>query len=493
MNAKVSAEALRASLGGPLPDAGLDPVEIITALARDAEPELTATSGPRFFGFVIGGSLHSLRYNPATPSPPIAPVAAALPLLMPSTTQDTARRSTMTALFVSAGLSSSGYIAAIIVAPLVAEDLLGSTTWSGLPSAMTVVGMAVGSTALATLMARRGRRAGLLLGYGIVTVGAGLAALATQFASFTLFNAGMFTLGAGHSANRLTRYAASDLYSSAHRASAISWILWAGTIGSILGPALLEPARSLAWRVGIEGSTGPFFVTISGAICAVAVLRGLMPPLRTATTAAPGAPVSRGGTVDLLALPNVQIALVALVISQGVMVLLMTMTPVHIREAGGTGFGAIGLVIGAHAFGMYALSPLTGLLADRIGRIPIILTGVAMLIASTFLAADAGGGDMTRLTSALLLLGLGWNFGFVAGSALLTDSVPESDCVRLQGLADSAVWMTGAAASLGSGLLLATWGYPVLSFIGTALSFLPVLAIGRHRLVPRASHTGVET
>ncbi|MDP7295300.1 MAG: hypothetical protein QGG24_08255, partial [Vicinamibacterales bacterium] len=138
----------------------------------------------------------------------------------------------MAALFVSVGLSSSGYIAAIIVAPLIAEDLLGSTTLSGLPSAFTVIGMAVGSTVLATHMAERGRRSGLILGYSVVAVAALLALVATNVASFALFSIAMFTLGAGHSANRLTRYAASDLYESQHRASAIGWIIWAGTIGS---------------------------------------------------------------------------------------------------------------------------------------------------------------------------------------------------------------------------------------------------------------------
>lgn len=395
----------------------------------------------------------------------------------------------MVALFISAGLSSSGYIAAIIVAPLLAEDLLGSTVWSGFPSAMTIIGMAVGSTALASLMARRGRRAGLLLGYAVVAVAAAVAALATAIGSFVLFTIGMFALGTGHSANRLTRYAASDLYSAAHRASAIGWIIWAGTIGSVLGPALLEPARRFAARAGVVGSAGPFFVTVGGALCAMAVLRGVMPRLPASTILSGEAKTVSGRRhlLELLAVPNVQIAVAALVTSQAVMVLLMTMTPVHIRGAGGAGFGAIGLVIGVHAFGMYALSPLTGHLTDRLGRIPIILVGAAMLIASTFLASNASGAETTRLTAALFLLGLGWNFGFVAGSTLLTDSVPEGDRVRLQGMADSLVWTTGAAASLGSGVLLSTWGYPVLSVIGTALSLIPVLTIGKHKFVPRAT------
>ena len=173
----------------------------------------------------------------------------------------------MTALFMSAGLSSSGYIAAIIVAPLIAKDLLGNAMLSGLPSAFTVVGMAIGSTVLSTRMAKSGRRSGLVLGYTVV-VAAALALIATNLASFTLFSFAMFVLGAGHSANRLTRYAASDLYGSKHRATAIGWVIWAGTIGSVVGPALLEPARVFAIWLGTVETSGAYLVTIVGSLSA---------------------------------------------------------------------------------------------------------------------------------------------------------------------------------------------------------------------------------
>ena len=172
----------------------------------------------------------------------------------------------MTALFASAGLSSTGYIAAIIVAPLIAEDLLGSATLSGLPSAVPVIGMAIGSMMLSTRMAKRGRRSGLILGYAVVAVAAVLAVVATNLASFSLFSIAMFALGTGHSANRLTRYAAADLYEPARRASAIGWIIWAGTIGSIAGPALLEPARIIATWFGTAETSGAYLVTVAGAL-----------------------------------------------------------------------------------------------------------------------------------------------------------------------------------------------------------------------------------
>ena len=390
------------------------------------------------------------------------------------------RRAAMTALFMSAGLSSSGYIAAIIVAPLIAEDLLGNAMLSGLPSAFTVVGMAIGSTVLSTRMAKSGRRSGLVLGYTVVAVAAALALIATNLASFTLFSFAMFVLGAGHSANRLTRYAASDLYGSKHRAAAIGWVIWAGTIGSVVGPALLAPARVFAIWLGTVETSGAYLVTIVGSLSAIGVLRARMPQL--ASLNAPTNSTAQYSSISrLLAIPEIQIALMALVISQGVMVLLMTMTPVHIRSAG-DGLGSIGLVIGAHAFGMYALSPLTGILSDRLGPVPVILLGMAMLVGSAFLAANTPGHETMRLTVALLLLGLGWNLGFVAGSALLTNSVPDIDRLRVQGFGDSATWVTGAVASLASGMLLASGGFPELSFVGASFAVLPALLIGWHRL-----------
>jgi MFS family permease len=134
---------------------------------------------------------------------------------------------------------------------------------------------------------------------------------------------------------------------------------------------------------------------------------------------------------------------------------------------------------------MYALSPLTGYLSDRLGRIPVILIGVALLIGSAFLAANTPGDETARLTVALFLLGLGWNFGFVAGSALLTDSVPEIDRVRAQGSADSLTWLSAAAASLASGVLLGQGGFTLLSTVGAGFAVIPVLVIARHRIRPR--------
>jgi MFS family permease len=168
-----------------------------------------------------------------------------------------------------------------------------------------------------------------------------------------------------------------------------------------------------------------------------------------------------------------------MVSGQFVMVLLMTMTPLHIRHEG-HGLGAIGLVIAAHTLGMYALSPLTGRVGDRVGRVPLLAGGISTLCLAGLLGTTARG-SYAGLLVALLLLGVGWNLGFVGGSALLTDSVPASDRVRVQGFGDALVWGGGALASLGSGWLLEHAGFAALSAMGAALALAPLPALLRYR------------
>jgi MFS family permease len=385
-----------------------------------------------------------------------------------------ARRRAVGSLFSSVGLGATGFLAALAVAPLVAEDMLGSATWSGVPAATTVAGTAAGTTLLSILMARKGRRLGLIFGYGLAAAAAGIAAAAAALSWFPLFLVGMLLFGAGYGSSHLARYAAATLYLASQRASAIGWIVWAGTIGAVFGPTLLEPARSVGQWLGSPGLAGPYLMA---AVCLGAAGLVLFFVLQPGWL--PEAPGTQAGErpklrslSSLLSLPRVEIALIAMVVGHVVMVLIMTMTPIHIRNAG-AGLGSVGLVISAHTLGMFALSPLSGMLSDRLGRIPMILAGETVLIGSALLASFAPGGQQGSLVLALFLLGVGWNFGFVAGSALLTDSVTGGDRLRLQGVADSMVWISGATASLASGLLLSSWGFAALGLLSALLALHP--------------------
>ncbi len=385
-------------------------------------------------------------------------------------------------LFASVGVTRTGFLAAATVTALVAQETLGSATWAGLPGAVAVIGMALGTAPLSWFMARHGRRRGMVIGQVIAGVGALVAAVATDVAVFPLLVLALFVMGFGNAADRLARYAAADVSAPERRSSAIALIVWAGTIGSVAGPALLEPARGLAETLGFVGLAGPY--VLAGAMYAVAGLVVFVFLRPDPLDLAPDERIERGEQPlpvrELLRPPLVRVALAALLTSQFVMVLIMTMTPIHIRAAGES-LGAVGLVISAHTLGMFALSPVTGYLSDRFGRFPVIVAGLTMLAASGVIASTTGGADRLLLVVALFLLGLGWNFGYVAGSALVVEAVEPHRRLQIQGVADSMVWIFGAAAGLASGFLLAGGGYRLVSLVGSALVAVPVVVIVRER------------
>ncbi len=390
----------------------------------------------------------------------------------------------MSALFASVGLASTGYIASITVTPLVAEDMLGTAAWSGVPVAAGIFGTAAGTALLSWLMARRGRRFGLITGYIMGSVAGGGALAAVVLSSFPLFLVTLFFFGAGFGSNYLARYAAADLYPVSRQATAISWVVWAGTIGAVLGPGLLQPAQALTEGLGATGLVGPYLIALVAVGAAALVMLSVTNAQSFPRFNGSGEVASARARPlrELLLLPGVRIALLALWVVQGVMVLIMAMTPLHIRNAG-EGLGAVGLVIGAHTIGMFAFSPVSGWLSDRLGRIPMIVAGGVTLMVAAGLAVFAEGNQPALLTTALFLLGLGWNFGFVAGSALLTESVAENERIALQGLTDTSIRLIAAVASLASGVLIAVWGYPVLSLLGGLFALLPILAAARYRLL----------
>ena len=384
----------------------------------------------------------------------------------------------MWAYFASLACAATGYIALLTVTPLVAEDLLGSRQWSGLPSSVAVVGTAFGTSWLARVMTRRGRRFGLVAGYLLASASALVVITGLLLESFILLAAAMFFLGVGYGASRLTRYAAADLYPQERRASAISWILWAGTVGSVVGPNLLEPAKRLVESFEMPEAAGGYAIALLGMAIAALVLRWVVPDELEATAAGveriEGSDERPGSWREPL-----RVAVVAMVVAQTTMVLVMTMTPIELRSRG-FGFGFIGLVMSAHTLGMYALAPLTGFLADRWGRVPMIVSGSGLLSTAGLLAATAEG-SRVQLVLALFFLGLGWNAAFVSGSALLTDRVPAAMRIRVQGAADSIVWTSAALATVGSGLLMAVVGYRGLGAIGMAMAWIPLIVVFVYR------------
>lgn len=387
------------------------------------------------------------------------------------------RRRLAWAAFSGVALGSSGLFAAFIAAPLVATDIGISRSWAGVPGAASILGTALGASWLSRVMAARGRRAGLELGWAIGVMGAVAATAAVSGSLFIGLVVAMFIMGIGHSANQLARFAAADMYPEAARPSVIGLMVWAGTIGAVLGPILLQVGETVARNVDISSRTGGFLVACVFFVAALVSGQLLRPdPSEMAEddTLAMVTDAHKDPSIDgMLKLPHVRLAVTFMVVGQVAMTLIMTMSPVHIREHG-HGLDTVGVVMSSHFMGMFAFAPLIGKLVARIGSYAAGLTGMALIVVAALGTATAPGESGPLLAACLFLLGMGWCFGFVAGSALLTRGLAYARRVRLQGRVDSLVWTSSAIGSLASGALLGTFGYTVLSLAGAVAVLVPM-------------------
>ena len=381
----------------------------------------------------------------------------------------------MTALLAGAALMNAAMAAASAVSTIVAAGMLGAA-WAAVPNCAAIGGTGIGAVALTRAMRRRDRGSALAAGYATSGVGAVIAAVGTAQRDIAALAAGMLLLGLGNAAAQLSRYAAAELFPPRRRAVAMGALLWAVTAGAVGGPLLMAPSGSVTAFFGGPAATGPFlFAMVASWAAAVAATR--LPPLRAAAEASPAR------LRDLSGMSAARPALAVMVTAQVVMVAVMTATPLAMHM-GGQGLDAVGMVLSAHTFGMFALSPVTGWLADRFGARPVMLAGLTTLVAATSLAAVEGPGAWLR-PAALFLLGYGWNLCFLGGSAHLARDLPVLERVRIEGAVDGGVWAAAALASLASTGLLAVAGYGVLAGGAGMLAVLPALTLVRLRHRPR--------
>ncbi|AQS65955.1 MFS transporter [Streptomyces pactum] len=394
-------------------------------------------------------------------------------------------------LVASQVLSGAGLAAGVTVGALLAQDMLGSTSLAGLPSALFTAGSALAAVVVGRISQARGRRPGLATGYLTGAIGsAGVITAAILDNPVLLFTA-LFVYGAGTATNLQARYAGADLAAPGHRARAVSTVLVATTVGGVAGPNLAAPTGTFAEALGIPHLAGLFI--LSGAAYALAALvlaLWLRPdPLLLARTVAEtkDTEATTGTTTAAVADPSegrggVVLGALVMVLTQLVMVAIMTMTPVHMHDHG-HGTAASGLVIAIHIGAMYLPSPLTGWLVDRYGRIEVAAASGMTLLAAGVLAALAPGDSVALLALALALLGLGWNFGLVSGTAIITDTVPLATRAKTQGLIDVSIAIAGATGGMASGIMVAATGYPALALTGGILSLalLPAVVATAYR------------
>lgn len=400
-----------------------------------------------------------------------------------------ARRITL-ALLVVQSLGSAGSIGVATVAAIVGAELSGRASLAGAPGATYQVGVAFAALLWGTLSDRLGRRNALSLGLVTGAIGAFGALLGVVSGSFGLLLLGLMVMGSGTASVQLGRFAAAEVNPIERRGRAVATVVLGGTFGSVVGPSLVAPTGALASGIGWSELAGPYLTVMVVYGLSILVLQAALRPDPKVIGEAVGraAPVGSHGPAralhEILRDPMVRTAVVTVVLAHAVMVGLMQMTSLHMRDHAHT-LAGISIVFSSHTFGMYAFSVVTGWLADRWGRLPVITSGALITIASCLAAPLSP--QVLPLAVALFGLGIGWNFCFVAGSALLSDALSPAEKARTQGLNDLFVGLAGASAILFSGILFAGAGYTVMGLAGAALT-LPILPLvvwlRRHRADP---------
>lgn len=400
-----------------------------------------------------------------------------------TTTLTTApQRRVLATLMGSQVLGGIGLSAGVAVGALLAEDVSGGPTLAGLGGTFQVLGSALIAIPMARLMAARGRRPGLILGYALATLGAAGLITSGIVRNFPLLLVSSILFGGATASNNQARYAAADLATPTHRGRDLSLVVWATTIGSVLGPNLVGPSEPVSAWLGIPRLTGPFAFSIVGLLLAILLLTlRLRPdPLLTARALAaadnPADPATtplhgsvwRGMRV-IASIPRAALGVFTLAVGHAVMVSVMVMTPLHMRH-GHADLAVIGFVISVHIVGMFAFSPLTGMAVDRFTGPVVALVGSGILIAATVLASTAPQGHSLRLLLALFLLGLGWSCTLVSGSTMLTNAVPQAELPGAQGASDLLMGLTAGGAGAIAGVVVAVASFHALALMSLAFA-----------------------
>ncbi len=381
------------------------------------------------------------------------------------------QRRTVRVLAAGQVLGGIAFGATVSLGALLAADLSGDESLSGLATASVTLGASLCAIPLARLAAHRGRRLALTLGNLFALVGISVVLVAAASRAFPLLIVGVVLIGAGNAGNLQSRFAATDLATSSRRGRDLGTVVWATTVGGVLGPLMLTPGEAVGQAIGMPPLTGAYAFSIVAQVCAfVLYIIALRPdPLLVAqrlarTGAAPG------GVVVTEDRPrSARYAIFAVTGSHVVMASVMAMTPVHLSHLAPDHVTLIvGTTIALHVFGMYGLSPLFGVAADRWGRIPVILLGQGVLAASLVVAAVAPRNQWAVLV-ALLLLGLGWSAATVAGASLLTESSATALRPRRQGLSDTVMTLSAAVGAVLAGVVLSWIGYGGLALVALVI------------------------
>ncbi len=433
------------------------------------------------------------------------------PSTLPAVDRTTAQRRALRALVVVQVAGGAGLSAGATVVALIAAELSGSAAAAGLPHAASVAGTAAAAVPLAALMRRRGRRPGLRAGWWLGALGAAGVVAATAAGSLPAFLTSMVLLGCAGAASDAARHVATDLASEDAAGRAVGTVVAATAVSTAIAPLLAGPLSAVAGRVGVPTLAGPFLLSVAAFATAATVATVLLRPdplqlarrfaERESVAGGPDVVVTPAGAREparpsavpmrrLLRRPGVPLALASTAIVNASMVALMAITPVHVAAGhGGHGdhLGAIGPVISLHIAAMFAPSPFTGRLVDRLGARRVVAVSAWLVVAAGVGAQLAAPADVDLVATSMVLLGLGWNGSFVAGSSLLASAATPGDRPRVQGVVDATAGVAAMLAGILAGVLATTIGYAGIGVVVATAAAGLGMATGRRggRLVGR--------
>jgi MFS family permease len=374
------------------------------------------------------------------------------------------------------GLGVAGTVAA---GSLLVSSITDSETLAGLAQTSSVLGAAALALPLARLTQRGGRRLALSVGYLAGVIGSLFAILGGTTENILFMLAGTFCVGAASAAGYQARFAAIDLATNETRAKQLSFVVWALTVGAVLGPNMMEPSGNLANNLGLPRLVGPYLISAVTLFFATLIIQVFLRPDPFLLAQERNTNIQEAKKSTKHALSHIKVnqralfAIAAIAIGHVAMVSVMVMTPVHMAHVDVT-LTIIGLVISIHVLGMYAFSPIVGSLSDRIGRVKTIQIGVLILLLSTLISGFAAADDAITLGIGLFLLGLGWSFTLIAGSALLAESVSAEMKTSAQGASDLVMNLSGAGGGALAGVIIGTLSYGWLCLAAA----IPVAILG---------------
>ena len=386
---------------------------------------------------------------------------------------------TLLILVLSQIFGGLGIATGITVGALLAQDMLGSDSYGGVSTALFTLGSAGAAYFVGRLSQRYGRRPGLVTGFFAGGIGAIGVVISAVLDNIPLLFASLLIYGAGASTNLLARYAGTDLANTQQRATAISIVLVSTTFGAVAGPNLVELMGEFGMTIGVPALAGPFILAATAFILAGLVLLIFLRPdpfvvakaIANEQNADENNPSKVNHIIGAVDKQGIIVGATIMVLTQIVMVSIMTMTPIHMGHHG-HGIDEVGLIISIHISAMFLPSLVTGVLVDKIGRTPMAIAAGVTLLAAGVLAAVAPTDSMQMLSIALALLGLGWNFGLISGTALIVDATSPFTRAKTQGTVDVLIALSGVSGAAMSGIIVAHSSYATLSLAGGVLSLL---------------------